>query len=696
MINEPVLWLVKSASWLAAFTVIYFLFLRNERYFKLKRFYLVAGVIVSFIMPFISIHYKVVIPAVPVTEPFISQAGDALTYSIPAAEEKISPAFILMVLYLTGMLVVAARIFWHFIRLRRTISRSTRSEHGDAIIIKTEEYTSSFTFFNYVFINPAIDESELGEILNHEMVHVRQQHWFDLLLAETVRIVQWANPLAWVYTRFMKLNHEHLADQVALKQSPQPAFYKAALLNQMFRTPVISLSNPFNYSLNKNRFEMMKNIIWSPYRRLKVLLIVPVIAILVYAFAIPEVVYTSGSNTNAPEITESMVLASTMNPQPAISETVPQAVQDAGVKGRILTNEGTPLKGANISVTGIGLIVTTDAEGRFVLESVKPEAQLLIAGRGYKSQMIKPEFGKEMVIKMEVDTEYAARQAEQAAKSPLIIIDDVVTTKVIADLNEMSVNNEIGTTKTIPAKEAIEKYGEKAKNGAIEIMTRKRAAELGIQLPIRRSQPTDYPTFQGKSFPSFKEWVLAGLTIPQNSISQDTWVSMSFVVKGDGSIGNVTMAGTNYGEAGNILVNKIKSSPRWEPAANPEARTDFTTSMNVKITPNGISDDMEPFVVVEQMPMYPGGDAELLKFIGVNTTYPEAAKKNNIQGRVIVRFIVNTQGNTEDPTVLKGVDPLLDQEAIRVVSLLTGFQPGMQGGKAVPVWYMVPITFTLK
>ena len=95
------------------------------------------------------------------------------------------------------------------------------------------------------------------------------------------------------------------------------------------------------------------------------------------------------------------------------------------------------------------------------------------------------------------------------------------------------------------------------------------------------------------------------------------------------------------------------------------------------------------------MPVYPGGEVALLTFIADNIIYPEAAKADTIQGRVIVRFIVNTEGNTEGIDILKGVHPLLDAEAVRVVKKITGFKPGMQEGKAVNVWYMVPINFTL-
>jgi TonB family protein len=110
---------------------------------------------------------------------------------------------------------------------------------------------------------------------------------------------------------------------------------------------------------------------------------------------------------------------------------------------------------------------------------------------------------------------------------------------------------------------------------------------------------------------------------------------------------------------------------------------------------NETTDEEVPFVVVEEMPMFPGGDAELLKFIAEHTSYPNTAKENNIQGRVIIRFCVTKAGGVDRISILKGVSPELDEEALRVVKTLPSFQPGKQGGKPVPVWYMIPITFTL-
>jgi len=104
----------------------------------------------------------------------------------------------------------------------------------------------------------------------------------------------------------------------------------------------------------------------------------------------------------------------------------------------------------------------------------------------------------------------------------------------------------------------------------------------------------------------------------------------------------------------------------------------------------------EPFVVVEEMPMFPGGNEALQQYIADNTQYPEVAKENNIQGRVIVRFCVTSTGSVNQISIFKGVDPELDEEAMRVVSTLPTFKPGRQGGKPVPVWFIVPINFQLK
>ena len=106
-------------------------------------------------------------------------------------------------------------------------------------------------------------------------------------------------------------------------------------------------------------------------------------------------------------------------------------------------------------------------------------------------------------------------------------------------------------------------------------------------------------------------------------------------------------------------------------------------------------DDDEFFMVVENMPEFPGGDLGLMKFIQKNVRYPAIAKEYNITGKVYVSFIVDRQGKVTNVKIVRGVDKNLDAEALRVVSLLPKYRPGQQRGKAVRVMFTIPINFTL-
>ena len=106
--------------------------------------------------------------------------------------------------------------------------------------------------------------------------------------------------------------------------------------------------------------------------------------------------------------------------------------------------------------------------------------------------------------------------------------------------------------------------------------------------------------------------------------------------------------------------------------------------------------DAPVFFIVEQMPVFPGGEEALRKYIAQSVKYPAIAQENGIQGRVFVAFVVNTKGEVTDVKIARGVDPNLDKEAIRVVTNMPKWAPGKQRGKAVKVSYTVPINFVLQ
>jgi hypothetical protein len=127
-----------------------------------------------------------------------------------------------MLFYAAGILFLLVRTLKYLFSVYRTVRIGPVNREGDALLVRTEKYTSAFSFFNYVFINPSLSGREVREILNHEMVHLRQKHWFDLLLVEVMSLMQWVNPFAWICSALVRQNHEHLADEEALQRSSDP------------------------------------------------------------------------------------------------------------------------------------------------------------------------------------------------------------------------------------------------------------------------------------------------------------------------------------------------------------------------------------------------------------------------------------------------------------------------------------------
>lgn len=107
-------------------------------------------------------------------------------------------------------------------------------------------------------------------------------------------------------------------------------------------------------------------------------------------------------------------------------------------------------------------------------------------------------------------------------------------------------------------------------------------------------------------------------------------------------------------------------------------------------------EEEKPLDIAEVMPSFPGGDAELMKWLSKNIKYPAIAEENGVQGRVIVRFAVGKDGAIHDPKVLRSVDPSLDKEALRVVKAMPRWIPGKQNGVAVAVYFTLPVTFQLQ
>jgi protein TonB len=127
-----------------------------------------------------------------------------------------------------------------------------------------------------------------------------------------------------------------------------------------------------------------------------------------------------------------------------------------------------------------------------------------------------------------------------------------------------------------------------------------------------------------------------------------------------------------------------------------EIVTDNIDSISYSPPVTDVTEEEEPLTFVQEEPVFPGGEAALLRYIAQNIRYPEAAIENNLQGKVFIKFVVSADGSVKRAEILRGLDPMLDEEALRVVSTLPAWKPGKQNGKAVPVWFIVLVSFQIQ
>jgi protein TonB len=144
-----------------------------------------------------------------------------------------------------------------------------------------------------------------------------------------------------------------------------------------------------------------------------------------------------------------------------------------------------------------------------------------------------------------------------------------------------------------------------------------------------------------------------------------------------------------------IKPEEVKQLMTTDQAQSEVKNEEVTVVQEVQVEVKEEEAPVEIFVVVEEMPSFPGGEDAMMKFINSNIVYPEIAKENNIQGTVTLSFVVNYKGIVDNVRLIKGVDPSLDNEAIRVVKSIPQWKPGRQAGKPVNVSFSVPVKFRL-
>lgn len=372
-------YLLKASLGIVLFYLIYVLLLRKETFYLSNRLYLLFGLITALLLPAFPLTYVTPVQVASNATFYSLTEGSLNALIAPTAAEAGNGSFwkdpitLITSIYIIGALVFFLRLLVQTISVVIRLKYGEKSFYNGVQLVEIKKNVMPFSFFNMVIISTKdYSAKELSNIIAHEKVHIEERHWIDLLLIELLTVLFWFNPIVWLYERSIKQNHEYLADRGVLLAGFSPGQYQALLINQLMGVKILGFTNNLNFSLNKKRMEMMKKEKSSGFKKVKLILVLPVIATLIFAFAKKEHVALE----SIPISDQNVIFEANQ-----IEELIP-------IKGTVVDEDGNPMTGANVILKNTNTGTVVDRNGEFEL-SVPEKCALVVSFIGYKTETLK-------------------------------------------------------------------------------------------------------------------------------------------------------------------------------------------------------------------------------------------------------------------------------------------------------------------
>lgn len=624
-------YLLQTNLYLVLFIGFYTLVLKNETFFKQNRFFLNGSVLLSFLIPFINspwfrelfITQKVREATTPlqlIYDPVIVQAS--------AEAPKWTTADYIMGTYLVGVTIFMSRFIIQLLWLKYNLK---------------EREGTAFSFFKALVVDTALPEKET--IINHEKVHIRQWHSVDVILIELAAVINWFNPVVYVYKKEVKHIHEFIADEEAAALQQSKSDYALLLLSNTLGVDPHQLSNSFfNQSLLKRRVLMLSKERSRRTGLLKYGLSAPLFAVMLIFSAATVKPDKTALITESKEITKSI-----------ISNLTASAAPD-DYKSFLKHNPSVKELAWKVNPYRIIVYLRNGKSEIYNLE--KPEEKNKAKNKYGEFPYPPP------------PPPMSPKPGNDKVKSPL----------PLPALSKTQTNLQGGAA---PDSNGIHSFT------SVDILPEFPGGEKGFRTYL--SQNLNYPSLAR-----------------ENKISGRVFVSY-VVEKDGSLTDVKVLRGLGYGadeEAVRILKNSPKWKPGM--ANGKPVRVQYTIPIIFQLTSATAQsatqkdqattpDDNKPkdFASIEIIPEFPGGQKGFGTFLSQNIKYPELARVNKITGRVFVSFVVEKDGELSDIKILRGLGYGTDEEAVRVLKISPKWKPGIQNGKPVRVQYTIPISFQL-
>ena len=648
---------------IALFYAFYRLFFYKDTFFAWRRTALLCFFAVSTAVPLLNIQQWIVQqePMAAMADLYAAVVLPELTLTPqPETDWRQLVADGIVVAYWLVAALLALRFLVQLAGIVRLARRCPTQKIDGTTVHLLPRAEGPFSFFRWIFVCPdAHTGDELHEILTHERTHARQWHSIDVLTGELACIICWFNPFAWLMKREIRTNLEYMADEKVLETGHDSRTYQYHLLGLSHHKAAATIYNSFNVLPLKKRIIMMNKRRTRAIGRTKYLMFLPLAALLMIVSNIEAVARATQKITT--EVIEAVTPAETPDVQPQPENIVPLPQQEKSdkvtYKGKIVDEAGNPLGDVKIIIDPKYQSMTTSTvndKGEFRVET-SSKADILFEYTGKD--------GKTLA--------WMCRTTELAKMDPDNMVIKLIPVKIIkpnvtdADVYEVVEN---------------------------------------------------MPEFPDGGMPGLMKYLSANIRYPEAAHKAGTQgrVTVQFVVGKDGSIGNV---GILRGVDPNLdaeAIRVISSMPKWKPGTQKgePVNVRYTVPVMFRLTPEPVDkiDEMivvgyrnpdapvtgEVYETVDKMPEFPGGMTGLMQHLSKNIRYPAEAHTNNIQGRVVVSVIINTEGKVTNAKIVQGVAPSLDAEALRVTGTMPDWIPGTKDGKPVNVKYTFPVVFRLQ
>ncbi len=287
------IYLLKSSGILFIFWLIFISVLKKDTLFKTHRLYLLGGIIFSTFLPFLELTKSVTVSP-PQNLNFYE-----VTSSISSNDStsSINWPLILFTIHILGVIFFSVRLIIQFISLKRILNKCNTTKDGVYTIAQTNENINPFSFFNTIVINPELYSNEnYNAILIHEKTHASQKHSIDMLLIQLISIYQWMNPFVWLYKKIISQNLEFITDAESINILEDKKAYQYLLLDQTCQYyPKTSITNTFYNSLIKKRIVMLNQQKSNQINVLKYAIIAPLLIAFIIFFNTKTIAQTTKS-----------------------------------------------------------------------------------------------------------------------------------------------------------------------------------------------------------------------------------------------------------------------------------------------------------------------------------------------------------------------------------------------------------------